>query len=46
MTTSSRILRRAGYQNLGIGISAEHWTWIALRVANLLVGNEPGTGGL
>ncbi len=43
--TTVQDLGRAGYQNLGIGISGA-LDPIALRVANLLVGNEPGTGGL
>jgi biotin-dependent carboxylase-like uncharacterized protein len=38
-------LGRAGYQNLGIGTSGA-LDPIALRVANLLVGNETGAGAL
>ena len=45
LMTTVQDLGRAGYQNLGIGISGA-LDPIALRVANLLVGNEPGTGGL
>ena len=43
--TTVQDLGRAGFQNLGIGISGA-LDPTALRVANLLVGNEPGTGGL
>jgi biotin-dependent carboxylase-like uncharacterized protein len=45
LMTTIQDLGRAGYQNLGIGISGA-LDPIALRVANLLVGNEPGAGGL
>jgi biotin-dependent carboxylase-like uncharacterized protein len=45
LMTTVQDLGRAGFQNLGIGISGA-LDPIALRVANLLVGNEPGTGGL
>jgi biotin-dependent carboxylase-like uncharacterized protein len=45
LMTTVQDLGRAGYQNLGIGISGA-LDPIALRVANLLVGNEPGSGGL
>jgi biotin-dependent carboxylase-like uncharacterized protein len=43
--TTVQDLGRAGFQNLGIGISGA-LDPMALRVANLLVGNEPGAGGL
>jgi len=45
LMTTVQDLGRAGYQNLGIGISGALDS-TALRVANLLVGNEPGAGGL
>ena len=45
LMTTVQDLGRAGYQNLGIGISGA-LDPIALRVANLLVGNDPGAGGL
>jgi biotin-dependent carboxylase-like uncharacterized protein len=45
LMTSVQDLGRAGFQNLGIGISGA-LDPVALRVANLLVGNEPGAGGL
>jgi biotin-dependent carboxylase-like uncharacterized protein len=45
LMTTIQDLGRPGFQNLGIGISGA-LDPIALRVANLLVGNEPGTGGL
>jgi biotin-dependent carboxylase-like uncharacterized protein len=45
LMTTIQDLGRAGYQNLGIGISGA-LDPVALRVANLLVGNEPGAGGL
>jgi biotin-dependent carboxylase-like uncharacterized protein len=45
LMTTVQDLGRAGYQNLGIGISGA-LDPVALRVANLLVGNEPGAGGL
>src|SRR5258707_2557010 len=43
--TTVQDLGRAGFHNLGIGISGA-LDPVALRVANLLVGNEPGAGGL
>jgi biotin-dependent carboxylase-like uncharacterized protein len=43
--TTIQDLGRAGFQNLGIGISGA-LDPVALRVANLLVGNEPGIGAL
>jgi len=43
--TTVQDLGRTGFQNLGIGISGA-LDPTALRVANLLVGNEPGAGGL
>jgi biotin-dependent carboxylase-like uncharacterized protein len=43
--TTIQDLGRTGFQNLGIGISGA-LDPVALRVANLLVGNEPGAGGL
>jgi biotin-dependent carboxylase-like uncharacterized protein len=45
LMTTIQDLGRAGFQNLGIGISGA-LDAAALRVANLLVGNEPGAGGL
>ncbi len=45
LMTTLQDLGRAGYQNLGIGISGA-LDPVALRVANLLAGNEPGAGGL
>jgi allophanate hydrolase len=43
--TTVQDLGRVGFQNLGIGISGALDS-TALRVANLLVGNEPEAGGL
>jgi biotin-dependent carboxylase-like uncharacterized protein len=43
--TTIQDLGRTGFQNLGIGTSGA-LDPVALRVANLLVGNEPGAGGL
>jgi biotin-dependent carboxylase-like uncharacterized protein len=43
--TTVQDLGRVGFQNLGIGISGA-LDPTALRVANLLVGNEPEAGGL
>jgi biotin-dependent carboxylase-like uncharacterized protein len=45
LMTTVQDLGRAGFHNLGIGISGA-LDPVALRMANLLVGNEPGTGGL
>jgi biotin-dependent carboxylase-like uncharacterized protein len=45
LMTTVQDLGRAGFHNLGIGISGA-LDPVALRVANLLVGNEPGAGGL
>jgi biotin-dependent carboxylase-like uncharacterized protein len=45
LMTTVQDLGRAGFQNLGVGISGA-LDPTALRVANLLVGNEPGTGTL
>lgn len=45
LMTTVQDLGRAGFQNLGIGISGA-LDPTALRVANLLVGNKPGAGGL
>jgi biotin-dependent carboxylase-like uncharacterized protein len=45
LMTTVQDLGRAGFENLGIGISGA-LDPVALRVANLLVGNEPTTGGL
>jgi len=43
--TTVQDLGRSGFQNLGIGISGA-LDPVALRLANLLVGNEPTSGGL
>jgi len=45
LMTTVQDLGRAGYQSLGIGLSGA-LDPMALRAANLLVGNEPGEGGL
>jgi biotin-dependent carboxylase-like uncharacterized protein len=45
LMTTIQDLGRAGFQNLGIGYSGA-LDPVALRVANLLVGNEPATGAL
>jgi biotin-dependent carboxylase-like uncharacterized protein len=45
LMTTIQDLGRAGFQNLGIGISGA-LDPVALRLANLLVGNEPGAAGL
>jgi biotin-dependent carboxylase-like uncharacterized protein len=45
LMTTVQDLGRAGFHNLGIGISGA-LDPTALRVANLLVGNEPGASGL
>jgi biotin-dependent carboxylase-like uncharacterized protein len=45
LMTTIQDLGRAGFQHLGIGVSGA-LDPVALRVANLLVGNEPGAGGL
>lgn len=45
LMTTVQDLGRAGFQNLGIGISGA-LDPVALRVANLLVGNKPTIGGL
>jgi allophanate hydrolase subunit 2 len=45
LMTTVQDLGRAGFQNLGIGISGA-LDPAALRVANLLVGNEPGASGI
>ena len=45
LMTTVQDLGRSGFHNLGIGTSGA-LDPVALRLANLLVGNEPGTGGL
>jgi biotin-dependent carboxylase-like uncharacterized protein len=45
LMTTVQDLGRVGFHNLGIGTSGA-LDPVALRVANLLVGNEPGAGGL
>jgi biotin-dependent carboxylase-like uncharacterized protein len=45
LVTSVQDLGRAGYQRLGIGPSGA-LDPVALRAANLLIGNEPGEGAL
>lgn len=45
LMTTVQDLGRAGFQNLGIGISGALDT-VALRLANLLVGNDPTAGAL
>jgi biotin-dependent carboxylase-like uncharacterized protein len=45
LMTTIQDLGRSGFHNLGIGTSGA-LDPVALRLANLLVGNEPGTGGL
>src|SRR5947209_20341159 len=45
LMTTVQDLGRTGYQNLGIGASGA-LDPVALRAANLLVGNDPGEGAL
>ena len=45
LMTTVQDIGRAGYHNVGIGTSGA-LDPVALRVANLLVGNEPGVGAL
>src|SRR5882724_9356238 len=45
LMTTVQDLGRAGYQSLGIGASGA-LDPVALRAANLLVGNDPGEGAL
>lgn len=45
LMTTVQDLGRSGFHNLGIGTSGA-LDPVALRLANLLVGNEPGMGGL